>query len=331
MTIAAPSGSSSSTSGGAPTRSHSRVDNNVPNSTDSTNLHSGVDGAQQLSPKLSAIATALHRDDAQLEFYVNYGHGFHSNDVRGVFAPQPVTPLARAVGVVLGARSRLFDRVDFAASGWILDLASETTWDGDNGTTDVGPPTNRYGAEFEGRFEFTPWLAADGAVTFTHSQFATDHENGNGLALAPKQTWSGGVSARHDLGPGVGRAGLRFYGIGDRSASDDSAIVAPGFTQFDLHMGYRMRRWDVALDIENLFNAAFRSAQFDTISRLRSDPSLGSQVPLNFCGANGRVANTPNGYVPSAAATVPFYGCEGVNFTPAYPFTARLMATLYLD
>ena len=24
-------------------------------------------------------------------------------------------------------------------------------------------------------------------------------------------------------------------------------------------------------------------------------------------------------------------GCEGINFTPAYPFTARLMATLFLD
>jgi hypothetical protein len=64
---------------------------------------------------------------------------------------------------------------------------------------------------------------------------------GGGLALAPKQTWSGGVSARHELGPGTARAGLRFYGIGDRPASDDGVIVAPGFTQFDLHLGYRHR------------------------------------------------------------------------------------------
>jgi hypothetical protein len=54
-------------------------------------------------------------------------------------------------------------------------------------------------------------------------------------------------------------------------------------------------------------------------------------VPAGFCGANARVANTPGGYVPSTATSVPFYGCEGVSFTPAYPFTARLMATLYLD
>jgi hypothetical protein len=62
----------------------------------------------------------------------------------------------------------------------------------------------------------SPWLAADGAVTFTHSAFTENHGNGNSLALAPKQTWSGGFSARHEFGPGVARAGLRLYGIGDR-------------------------------------------------------------------------------------------------------------------
>jgi len=40
--------------------------------------------------------------------------------------------------------------------------------------------------------------------------------------------------------PGVARAGLRFYGIGDRPASDDGVLVAPGFTQFDAHLGYRL-------------------------------------------------------------------------------------------
>ncbi|HXN32169.1 MAG TPA: TonB-dependent receptor, partial [Polyangiaceae bacterium] len=299
------------------------VDNNLPNSTDPQNPRSGIDGAHQISPKASAIVSPLQRKDAQLDVYVNWGHGFHSNDVRGVFTTPSVTPLARAIGEEIGARTRLFDRLDFAAAGWMLDLDSETTWNGDDGTTNVGPATRRYGVELEGHFELTPWLAADGAVTFTHSQFSTDRENGGGLALAPKQTWSGGLSARHDLGPGTGRAGLRFYGIGDRPASDDGVIVAPGFTQVDLHVGYRMRRWDVALDIENLLNGDYRSAQFDTVSRLRTDPALGTKgLPSNFCGSNGRL-------VLDAAGG--FAGCEGVSFTPAYPFTARLMATLFLD
>ena len=129
---------------------------------------------------------------------------------------------------------------------------------------------------------------------------------------------------RHDLGPGAIRSGLRFYGIGDRPASDDGVLVAQGFTQFDLHLGYRHRRFDVALDVENLLNGAFRSAQFATTSRLRGEPAVGAPVPAGFsCGRNARLAT---GSTPGA-----YFGCEDVAFTPAYPLTARVMVTVFLD
>jgi TonB family protein len=303
------------------------VDNRL-TTTDPTNPQSGIDAAHQFSPKATAVVTPLARKDAELEVYVNYGQGYHSNDVRGAFTAPAVTPLTRAVGEELGARTRLWNKLDFAATGWYLHLDNETVWNGDDGTTEVSPPTNRYGLEFEGRYEFTPWLAADGAVTFTHSQFSTDHANGNGLALAPKQTWSGGVSARHELGPGVARAGLRFYGIGDRPASDDGVLIAPGFTQVDAHLGYRHRRFDLAFDIENLLNGVYRSAQFDTVSRLRSEPAVGQAVPSGFsCGSKGRLAANPT----TGALDGHFWGCEDVDYTPAYPITLRVMATLFLD
>jgi len=301
------------------------VDNRVP-SDPTQPPASGVGGKQQLSPKASAVVTAVDVPGAQVEGYANFGEGYHTNDVRGAFASPAVTPITRAVGEEVGARGRFGDRWDVAAALWRLTLDSETTWDGDNGTTSVGDPTERYGVELETRFELTKWLSADGDVTFSHSQFSTDRENGGGLALAPKQTWSGGVSARHALGPGVARGGLRFYGIGDRPASDDGVIVAPGFTQIDLHLGYRHRRFDVAVDVLNLLNGDFRAAQFDTISRLRTDPAIGtppSRLPPGFsCGSNGRMVTAANGG---------FGGCEGVDFTPAFPFTARVLATLFID
>ncbi len=301
------------------------VDNQL-TTNDPANPKSGVDGAHQFSPKASLAVTPLDRKNAQLDLYLNWGHGFHSNDVRGVFTRPSVTPLTRAVGEEVGARTRRWQRFDFAAAAWLLDLDSETVWIGDEGTTEVGPATRRYGVEFEARYEFTPWLAADGALTFTHSRFS--HEDGGGLALAPRQTWSGGLSARHALGPGVGRAGLRFYGIGDRPASDDGFLVATGFTQFDAHLGYRQRWFDVAFDVENLLNGAFRSAQFATVSRLRSEPGIGQPLPAgSSCGSQGRLAGNPS----SGAADGRFHGCEDVDFTPAYPLTLRVMATLFLD
>jgi TonB family protein len=299
------------------------VDNRLP-SPDPASPQSGVDAAHQLSPKASLIVTPLARAAAELEVYFNYGHGFHSNDVRGVFAQQAVTPLARAKGEELGARARLWQRWDVAAALWQLDLASETVWNGDEGTTAASDPTNRRGVEVETRYEVTPWLAADLALTFTKSHFTTDRENGGGLALAPRQAWAGGLSARRAVGPGVARAGLRFYGIGDRPATDDGALVAPGFTQLDLHLGYRHRWFDVAFDVENLLDGIFRSAQFATVSRLATEPAIGAPVPQGFtCGSNARLAPSPAGGG--------FGGCEDINYTPAYPLTVRLMATLFLD
>src|SRR5207247_2649580 len=134
------------------------------------------------------------------------------------------------------------------------DLDSETVWVGDAGTTAAGPPTHRNGIEVETRYEIARWLAADLDVTFTQSRFTLGDTNGGGLALAPKWTWAGGLSARHPVGPGVARAGLRFFGIGDRPASDDGVLVATGFTEVDLQVGYRHRWFDVALGIENLLN-----------------------------------------------------------------------------
>jgi hypothetical protein len=303
------------------------VDNRL-TTMDPTAPMSGVDGAHQFSPKASLVVTPVDREGAQLEVYVNTGHGFHSNDVRGAFAQPAVTPIARAVGEEVGARTRLFDRWDLAAALWQLNLDNETVWSGDEGTTGVSDATSRKGVELETRYEVTPWLAADVELTFTKSRFSTDMANGGGLALAPKQTWTGGVSGRHPLGLGLARAGLRFFGIGDRPATDDGALVAPGFTQFDVHLGYRRRWFDLALDIENLLNGQFRSAQFATVSRLQTEPGIGAPVPPGFgCGNNARLAPAPGG----APASGRFYGCEDINYTPAYPVTVRLMATLYLD
>jgi outer membrane receptor protein involved in Fe transport len=289
---------------------------------------SGVGSAHQFSPKASLVVTPVSSQQAELDLYGNYGHGFHSNDVRGGFADPAVTPLTRAIGEELGARARLWRRWDIAAALWRLDLDNETVWVGDEGTTEVGGATRRQGIELETRYEFTPWLAADLDLTFTKSDLKENAGNGNGLALAPKQTWSGGLSARHELGPGVARAGLRFYGIGDRPASDDGVVVAPGFTQFDAHVGYRHRWFDIALDVENLFSGKYRSAQFATVSRLPNEPLVGATVPPGFnCGHAGRLAAAPDG----SPAGDTFYGCEEVDYTPAYPLTARVMATIFLD
>jgi TonB family protein len=280
---------------------------------------SGSKGASQASPKASVIVSPLQTKTIELDVYGNYGHGFHSNDARGVVrSVGAVRPLTRAIGYETGTRARLWDRWDLAAALWRLDLASETVFVGDEGTTEASEASRRYGVEVETRFAITPWLSADLDLTATKSAFVVNRGNGDAIALAPRYTWAGGLSARHPTGL---RGGLRFYGVGDRPATADEVLTAEGFTVFDLHAGYGARRWDVGLDIENLLNAKYRSAQFATTSRLRDEPPTNAPAPPGTCGFGSR----------AVVAGGNFAGCEDVNFTPGLPLTLRLMTTLYLD
>jgi outer membrane receptor protein involved in Fe transport len=173
--------------------------------------------------------------------------------------------------------------------------------------------------ELETRLAITSWLSADVDLTATKSAFVLNRGNGDSVALAPRYTWAGGLSARHPSGL---RGGFRLYGVGDRPATQDDFIVAEGFTVVDLHFGYQHRRFDVGLDIENLFDQTYKAAQFATTSRLRSEPSTNAPAPPGTCGNGSRLATSTHGN---------FAGCEDNHFTPGYPFTARIMTTLYLD
>lgn len=280
----------------------------------------GSDSAAQVSPKAGAVFDLVRSGDWELRAFANYGQGFHSNDVRGAFASPKVSPLARAVGAEAGARALLFGRSEVSLAFFQLDSASETVWSGDAGTTEAAGASRRRGVELDARYAINDWLSLDLDITLTRARF----RDGAEVPLAPRRTWAGGISARKDVGPGRARAALRFFGVGDRPASEDGALTAAGFTEFDLALGYTLRRLDFGLDVENLFNGAFRSAQFATISRLANDPATSGPVPPGFsCGPHARLA--PDG------GSGRFSGCEDVAFTPANPLTVRLMASVFLD
>jgi outer membrane receptor protein involved in Fe transport len=277
--------------------------------------------AHIVTPKGSVAAELLRSRWLEVETFANYGHGFHSNDVRSAEQPHDVSPLARAVGAEVGFKSSWWDALDLSVSLFRLDLQSEIVWSGDLGTTEPSAATRRDGVEVESRYAISKWLSAELDLTFTHARF----RDGTFVPLAPQRTWAGGLVARHALGSGVGRGALRFFGISDRAATNDGALVAKGFTQFDLALGYTWSWFDLGLDVENLLNGVFRSAQFATISRLRSEPELGRALPPGFsCGASGRPTPDPD-------ASGRFFGCEDLHFTPANPLTLRALATLYLD
>jgi outer membrane receptor protein involved in Fe transport len=275
---------------------------------------SGMRGELLFSPK----ATLVFSPHRTADVFVNFGRGFHSNDARGVvLARDPVTPLSPALGYEVGVRTRLWDRLDLTASLWGLDLESELVWVGDEGTTESSGATRRLGGELTVRLRMLDWLFSDLDVTANDARFTEIAGNGGLVALAPRLTVAAGLSVLTPFGL---RGSLRFTGIGSRPATEDDFLVAEGAYLLDASLGYRWRFLEVSLFVENLTNSRYRSAQFATTSRLRSESSTGGPPPPDACPTGTRTETGSDGN---------FQGCEDLHFTPGYPINVQGRVTFY--
>lgn len=259
------------------------VDNNL-NSTSAPDLTGqGVENDPIFSPKASLILSPLDN----LDLFVNYGEGFHSNDGRGVVRDEsPVDPSAKARGGEVGVRTYLFERLDVAAAIWMLDLESEIVFVGDEGTTEPSGATRRIGGELEVRFRILDWLFLDVDYTQTVAKYRNAPSDADDVPLAPRFTVNGGLTVRREDGI---FGSLRTRAISERPANEDDSLQAAGYTVWDLQLG---KRWELPaewtggrvkaltlqLDIQNLFDHDYREAQFATDSRLRNEPDVVSDI-----------------------------------------------------
>jgi TonB family protein len=240
-----------------------------------------------VSPKLSVTATPLQ----QLELFLNFGSGFHSNDARSIIEAGGVGALPRALGGEVGGRTKLLDgRLTFSLALWLLHLESEQVWDGDTGGTTPAGPSLRYGVEISGKWYILPWLSADADLSLTHSQYETPAWAGNAIAYAPPLVLQAGITARHPIGIS---GSLRLRTISNRpantfsqqdgvpacttqldastSAGQNCFLVAEGYTVLDLSLGYDRPHWGVGVIITNLTDASYRDAQIGQISQTSYD------------------------------------------------------------
>jgi TonB family protein len=281
-----------------------------------------------LSPKLSAVVTPVE----QLDVYLNFGSGFHSNDARSVIEAGGHGALPRALGGEVGVRTRLLeDRLNLAVVFWGLHLASEQVWSGDEGGTSPSDPTMRYGVDIEGRWSILPWLYADLDIAWAHSQYTTDAGNGNAVALAPPLIITAGMTARHPSGFG---GSVRMRHISNRpgnqfaasdgvplcspamDASTDAGqrcyLIAEGYTVFDAEVSYATKRWAIAVIAQNLTNTAYREAQFGTITQVVAPP-------------DGRTVSRTTGQ----AWTPETHPVQDINYTPGLPFNVLVQGSVF--
>jgi outer membrane receptor protein involved in Fe transport len=217
---------------------------------------------------------------AETELFANFGTGFHSNDARAVTQDPRMTALPEARGYEFGVRTRAIPRVEVSATYWVLDLASELVFVGDEGTTEARGPSHREGWELATRVRLLDWLTFTGDVTTTRARF----DAGGAVPLAPRVTARADLTARLPWGLA---ASLGMRHLGDRYADEERRQTARGYTLFDVTARYRYSIFELFASIENLTNTDWREAQFFFTSRLPGEPAGG--VPdIHFTPGNPR-------------------------------------------
>jgi outer membrane receptor protein involved in Fe transport len=220
----------------------------------------GSVSAHQTSPKLGAVFGPFNLL-GQTEFYSNWGHGFHSNDVRGATSrtnPQDGTAISQIPLLVKSKGSEVGMRVT-PLSGWTsnltfwkMQLASELVFIGDEGITEPRGASERSGLEWSNYFTPRSGWIVDTDVALSKARFKEDINGGNHVPNAIPLTASLGLTS-DDGGRWFGGVRLRYLGAYDLEETGSQKSTA--FMLTNLKAGYRLdKQWQVTFDVLNLFN-----------------------------------------------------------------------------
>jgi len=237
---------------------------------------SGDGSATIVNPKLNFIFTPFNdnRIARATDLFINFGGGFHSNDAR-VFVQDTDKKIPRFWGGEFGAKSRLFDRLDVTLSYWRSYLESELVFVGDEGTFEPSGASRRHGIESEFRYDILSWLSYDLDLSYTWARFI----NGDRVPLAPRFLAFSGITARHDSGI---QARFQMRHIGRRYGIEDGSTMTPTSTIFDLFLKYIWKRYEFFVQLQNLANKKWRSAEHVFESRLATEPIGAGNLDSHF-------------------------------------------------
>lgn len=226
--------------------------------------NSGNASGSKHSPKLSLIFGPWYKT----EYFFNFGHGFHSNDARGVIdkidattgtPASPVPALVGSMGKELGLRTEIIPGLQSSLALWSLNSDSELVYSADSGigSTSANGASKRYGLEWDNHFLANSWLALDANLAWTHARYATmndNRESGNLIpnaaskvallsATAHRGLWSGGVETRY---------------IGGYPLTQNGSLMAPSAIMTNLRIQREVTpAFSVQMDILNLFNRQY--------------------------------------------------------------------------
>ena len=238
--------------------------------------NSGKNSDAIFSPKASLAYTPFE----QVEFYVNYGRGFHSNDARGTSinidpntggAADRVDALVAGTGYEGGVRLRPLPGLTLTGTYWWLDLDSELLFIGDGGTTEAQGPSQRRGFELGAFYQPAPWLTIDAEYTKSRGRLTDLPSGENWIPGAIETVIAGGIVAKYKQTS----LAMRLRHFGSYSLIEDNSVRADPLTVVNARLEQQFGRIELAADLLNVFDAKDNEIEYYYASRLPGEPAGG--------------------------------------------------------
>ncbi|NUA28586.1 TonB-dependent receptor [Cupriavidus basilensis] len=233
-----------------------------------------------VSPKFSVVMSPA----GKTEVFVNWGRGYHSNDVRGATTtvdPSTGEP-AHKVGVLVPAKgyeigvrtARLAPGLQLSASLWQLDIGSELVFSGDSGTTEPSRPSRRRGIELAGYYAPPDGplagLILDADAAFSRARFRDHEDIGDYIPESIQATASMGMS----LNRGRLSVGARARYFGPRPLIEDNSVRSASSFLVNLKVGYRvLRNVRIFVEVLNVLGKRVKDIDYYYASLLKGEAS----------------------------------------------------------
>lgn len=151
---------------------------------------------------------------------------------------------------------------------WYLFLEQEFVYVGDAGIVEPSGKTRRLGIDISYRYQPFIWLFLNFDANHTFARAIDEPKGEDYIPLAPDFTLVSGLNFIFKSG---------FYGsinarhLANQPANEDNTIVAKGYTITDFNVGYKWKKMNLGIQIQNLFNTEWNETQFATESRLLNE------------------------------------------------------------
>ena len=202
-----------------------------------------------------------------LEFYGNWGRGFHSNDARGVAAGTPPVPgLVKGEGEEIGGRLQ-YGPFTFTATYWWLNLDSELIFVGDSNSVEPKTGSKRHGYELVAFWRPFEWMAIDAVWVGNTARFV-DSPGAEYIPVSPENAGELGISAIFDEWD----ASVRVRHLGAYALLEDNSLRGDPETLVNVRGAWKPGRFTVYAELLNVLDHHGKDIRYFYTSRVPGEP-----------------------------------------------------------